>query len=416
VSPKLPRSELDEILALARPKLLVGDITSGVAIPRAPIDADLSAFDGSTSKCRVATYWKAMSSGGSTGRPKIIVDHQAASLDPENSVTAKSVGIDKNSVVLNPGPLYHNAPFLFAHMALFVGSRLVGMPRFDAEEALRLIEHHRVTFTVLVPTMMHRIWSLPAAVRRRYDLSSLQRVWHMAAPCPAWLKQAWIDWLGAECIFELYGGTERNGSTIIRGDEWLRKRGSVGRVVGDRRIKAMREDGTDCAQGEIGELYFQSSVNAPPSFHYIGAEIKSHRGWETIGDMGFVDTEGYVFLADRRTDLIVRGGANVYPAEVEAALEASSLVSSSLVIGVPCDEMGHRVHAIVQPAAGRPLDVAKLHAFLKERIAAYKLPESYEFSTTPLRDDAGKARRTALRDERAGWLENGIEFRVAPPG
>lgn len=417
VSAKLPAHELRAIIDLMQPRLVItaeGQTLQGVACIAA--DADISGFGDAPFESAVASYWKAMTSGGSTGRPKIIVDHAPAQVDLELQTGTKTVGILPGDVILNPGPLYHNAPFIFATQSLAIGCRVVGMARFDAEEALRLIERHKVNWVAMVPTMMHRIWSLPEEVRARYDLSSLRAVWHMAAPCPAWLKQAWIDWLGPERIFELYGGTERNGATVITGHEWLRKPGSVGRPVGGKKLQAFREDGTPCAAGEIGEIYFLAENPAERPSHYIGAESRRRRdGWESIGDLGHVDEEGYLFLADRRTDLILRGGANIFPAEIEAALDAHPAVASAIAVGLPCPEYGQRVHAIVQSRPQRPVDIEDLHAFLAARLTRYKLPESYEIVAEPLRDDAGKARRTALRDERIAWLEQGKAFRAPAP-
>jgi bile acid-coenzyme A ligase len=412
VSPKLPPQEFQALARLVRPALIVGGQAAPSGRPWAPADSDLSRWDPTPFPASLARYWKAMSTGGSTGLPKIIVDHQASDWDPQVN-TGVAVGITSDDVILNPGPLYHNTPFCVTHFGLFNGAAIVGMGRFEPEEALRLIAEHKVTWVSFVPTMMHRIWSLPREVRERYDVSSLKRVWHMAAPCPAWLKEAWIDWLGPEKIFEAYGGTEGFGTTVIRGDEWLKKRGSVGRLSGDAKVKAVREDGTDCAAGEVGELYFlRADINTIPS-HYVGAEPKAlEGGWRSIGDLGHVDEDGYVFLADRRTDLILRGGANIYPAEVEAALDAHPEVGSSLVVGLPCEDLGQRVHAIVQPKSGEALDVQTLHHFLEARLARFKLPESYEFSGEPLRDDAGKARRSAVRDRRAEWLKTGREFQI----
>jgi bile acid-coenzyme A ligase len=361
--------------------------------------------------CEVATYWKAMCSGGSTGRPKIIVDHMPGEYDPDGPGLHTLLQIPNDGVLLNAGPLYHNGPFLFSSLALFAGATVVGMNRFDAEEALRLIEKHKVQWVSLVPTMMHRIWSLPQAVRERYDLSSLRTVLHMAAPCPAWLKRAWIDWLGGEKIWEIYAGTEGGGSTFIRGDEWLQRPGSVGRAAGGAEVRAVREDGSACPPGEIGELFFRPAGGKPS--HYIGAEEKVREdGWFSIGDLGHIDADGYVFLADRRTDLIIRGGANIFPAEVEAALEEHPSIVSAIVVGLPCEEMGRRVHAILELEPGATVDVGEVHAFLSARLTKYKLPESYEISAAPLRDEAGKARRSALADERSRWLAEGRAFKL----
>jgi bile acid-coenzyme A ligase len=259
--------------------------------------------------------------------------------------------------------------------------------------------------------MMHRIWSLPAAVRARYDLSSLKTVLHMAAPCPPWLKRAWIDWLGGERIWEIYAGTEGGGATFIRGDEWLDRPGSVGRVAGGGQIKAVRKDGSVCTPGEVGELFLRPAGGKPS--HYVGAEDKvAADGWFSIGDLGHLDADGYVYLADRRSDLIIRGGANIFPAEVEAALEEHPAVASAIVVGLPCDEMGRRVHAILEPAENATIDAAEVHAFVAARLVKYKLPESYEITDEPLRDEAGKARRSALAAARAQWLGEGRVFKT----
>jgi bile acid-coenzyme A ligase len=171
--------------------------------------------------------------------------------------------------------------------------------------------------------MMHRIFSVPAETRAAFDVTSLRIVFHMASPMPHWLKQAWIDWLGPERIWELYGGTERQGATIISGVEWLTHRGSVGRIQGEDQLKILNEQGEECRLGDVGEIFFRSAGGHGSTYYYLGAQPRAREGgWESIGDMGWMDEEGYVYLADRRSDLILRGGANIYPAEVEAALDA----------------------------------------------------------------------------------------------
>lgn len=396
VPPKAALPELREILTIANPRLVVGPLAKEVgSFDRIDMAVD-PAFEDSAGEDLAPMYWKAVASGGSSGRPKIIVDHMPGIIDPDDLPLA-AMGLTSDGVFLNPGPLYHNLPFLFSHLALVAGCPVVGMSRFDAEETLRLIEAHRVTCVSLVPTMMQRIWGLPQKVRDRYDLSSLQMVWHMAAPCPVWLKRAWIDWLGADRIWEAYGGTEASG-TAISGEEWLRKPGSVGRVVPDS-FKVVNAEGDDCAPGEIGEIFF------PPGtidkFHYLGAEIPAHpEGRMSIGDLGYLDDDGYLFLADRRTDLIIRGGANIYPAEVEAVLDEHPDVDSSIVIGLPCEDLGQKVHALIHLRVGARTSRREIAGFVEPRLSKYKWPQSYEFVDRPLRDDAGKARRTALQAER----------------
>ncbi len=314
--------------------------------------------------------------------------------------------------MLNPGPLYHNMPFLFTSFGLMAGSHVVGMARFDPEECLRLIERHKVEFVVFVPTMMQRISALPESVRAAYDISSLKVVWHMAAPCPQWVKRAWIDWIGPDKILEAYGGTEGAGGTFITGREWLAKPGSVGKAaLGNLRI--LREDGAEAAAGEIGEVHFPAA--GKDKFAYVGADQKASASDSfSLGDLGHIDEDGYLFLADRRSDLILRGGANVYPTEVEAVLDEHPLISTSTVIGLPDEDLGERVHAIIHLRDGAELDLQAIAAHLAERLAKYKWPASYELSDAPLRDDAGKTRRSALKSERRAWLADGREFELKP--
>jgi bile acid-coenzyme A ligase len=408
VASKLPAAELQAIVELVKPRVVVG--ADAAMLPGwkiVPGEADLRGYDTAHICEAPAKNWKAMNSGGSTGRPKVIVDHRPAQWDP----AAPGYLQPMDGVVLNPGPLYHNAPFGLSHIALFCGNHLVGMRRFDAAEAMRLIETYRVNWVNFVPTMMHRIWAL--SDRETFDVSSLQAVWHMAAPMPPALKEQWIGWLGGERIWELYGGTEGQGITVLNGVEWMAKRGSVGRIQGEAKLRVVNEAGQDCKPGEIGEIYFWAAAGPGTTYHYLGAEPKSRDGgWESIGDIGWMDEDGYVYLADRRTDLILRGGANIYPAEIESALYGHPDVETAVVIGLPDADLGARVHALVQAKAGRKLSADELSKYLAGKLARYKLPESYEFGDAMLRDDAGKTRRSALRAERAKWLDEGREFRV----
>lgn len=410
---KLPGTELRDIIGLAAPRVLVraggeavGEAAGGVieiaAESRAPVDFDRPPRD------LVAGNWKAVASGGSTGRPKLIVDHGPPCYTAKIDGLIRMVGLPAGGVMLNPGPLYHNAPFLFSSLGLLSGTRIVGLARFDPKQCLQLIERERVEWAFMVPTMMHRIWSLGADVRARYDLSSLKVVVHMAAACPIWLKQAWIEWLGPERVLEGYAGTESPG-TMITGAEWLQRPGSVGRVP-PRTMTVRDADGRECAAGEIGEIFFPPG--SAERFHYVGAQPKlDPEGRMSLGDMGHVDADGYLFLADRRSDLILRGGANVYPAEVEAALSEHPGIAEAVVIGLPCDDLGQRIHALIEGVNGLTPDLTAVDTFLRSRLSGYKCPDSYEIASENLRDDAGKVRRAALRDERAGWLRDGRDFR-----
>jgi bile acid-coenzyme A ligase len=362
----------------------------------------------------VARYWKAMTSGGSTGRPKVILDHQSAIID---TAVDQMLGVALGTVLLNPGPVYHNAPFIVSHLALFAGGRLTGMVKFDAEETLRLIARDRVQWVNFVPTMMHRIWALPESVRDAYDLSSLKIVFHMAAPMPPWLKENWINWLGPERIYELYGGTERQGATIITGVEWLAHRGSVGKIGDTSRLRIIGEDGNEVPTGETGEIYFLPNDGAGSTYHYLGAEPKRRAdGWESLGDIGRLDADGYLYLGDRLSDMILRGGANIYPAEVEAAVSAHADVRQCVVVGLPDPELGQRIHAIVELNDDTDAQAVAdgMGEFLSQRLSRYKHPESFEAVAVAPRDDSGKVRRTLLRDERAAWLKENRAFRIFP--
>ncbi len=397
LSHKLPAAEVEGILELLQPRLLICENPALAGkwtylTPDQALDplAETSPLPEITSR-----HLKAIASGGSTGRPKVIVDLAPALADPDLPL----LGMEPGDTFLNPGPLYHAAPFGMTCFALGWGLHVILMPRFDAEETLRLIDRHQVSWLFQVPTMMHRIWTLPEATKARYDVSSIDVVMHIAAACPPWLKEEWIHWMGAATIWEIYTGTEALGGTGIRGVEWLDRRGSVGKVLPGFEMLILDEAGQTVPAGEVGEIFFRPLKGQGTTYRYLGAEAKAQGEYETLGDMGYVDEEGYLFLADRRVDLIVTGGANVYPAEVEAAIDAWPGVQCSVAIGLPHEDLGQRVHAIIETADGQ-LDEAGLMSFLAERIARYKQPRSIEVTTERLRDDAGKVRRNALRAAR----------------
>lgn len=398
VSARLPKRERDQIVELAKPSLVVGvsekEYPSSACIP-ADFSPDPGLSDTALAEATSSSL-KAMTSGGSTGRPKLIVSKLPAEWDTDQDF----LEIRNQGSMLIPGPLYHNGPFLWAMVALFKGAKVAVTTRFDAEKTLEVIDRLQLETAYMVPTMMRRIWALPQEVRDRYNLSSLRALWHLAAPCPAWLKEAFIEWLGPEVIWELYGGTEGQGSTTIQGTEWLTHRGSVGRPVDTCEMKIVGEAGETLKSGEVGEVFIRPIAGPGTSYYYLGAEARSiDGGWESLGDMGWMDEEGYLYLTDRKSDMIIVGGANIYPAEVEAALDAFPGVRSSAVIGLPDEDMGARLHAIVDVPTAL-LDEAALLDHLRERLVTYKLPKSIEVVTEPLRDDAGKTRRSALRAAR----------------
>jgi bile acid-coenzyme A ligase len=398
VSSRLPKFERDQIVEVGAPSLVVG-VDPGEYAPIPCLSGGHKPDDAlpNTPLPEVTSVsYKAMTSGGSTGRPKLIVSKSPAASDPDVPL----LEIPEQGCMLIPGPLYHNGPFLWAMTALFKGCTVVVTTRFDAEETLRLIEAHKVDVVYMVPTMMRRIWALPEDVRTRYDLSGLKALWHLAAPCPPWLKECFIEWLGPEVIWELYGGTEGQGSTTIQGTEWLKHKGSVGKPVETCEMKVVGEDGEILPPGKVGEVFIRPLAGAGTTYHYIGAEAKSiEGGWESLGDMGWMDAEGYLYLTDRLSDMILVGGANIYPAEVEAAIDAFPGVRSSAVIGLPDEDMGARLHAVIDRPEG-PADPKAMEAHLAERLVRYKVPKSFEYVDEPVRDDAGKVRRKALRQAR----------------
>ncbi len=401
VSNRLPDRERYAIVELADSALVLG--ANPDAHPNRTVlpigwkpDSSLAADDLPDA---VSPTWKAPTSGGSTGRPKLILSGTPAMFDDAGG----GFGIPINGGVAIPGPLYHNAPFQFASLGLFYGNHVVVLPKFDALAAVEMVDRHRPQVMLVVPTMMGRMARLPLETRDQFDMTSLTHLWHMAAPCPQWCKQAWIDWIGAERVYELYAGTEAQAVTIIRGDEWVEHRGSVGRVA----IGAMRvlhpETHADLPSGEMGEV-FMRTTGPTATYTYLGAEPnRIDGGWESLGDMGWFDSDGYLYLGDRKGDMILSGGANIYPAEIESALAEHHAVLSSAVIGLPDEDLGKVVHAVVQidPSVGVDgVDEAELRVFLAERLVRYKVPRTFEFTLEVVRDDAGKVRRSALASER----------------
>ena len=396
ISSRLPQRELDAIIELANPSAIIGlpqnSIAGRVCLPtgfRAP------QRDASHLPYVVSQAWKAPTSGGSTGRPKLIVSGDAAEMD---ETANPPLMMNPGGCLVMPGPLYHNGPAVWSCQALLNGLHVVLLPRFDAARTLQAIEAHKGSVLYMVPTMMKRILRLPDDERLAYDLSSLRVVWHLAEPCPEWLKQAWIDWLGAERIFELYAGTEAQTATVITGAEWLAHRGSVGRPA-EGTVLVTDEEGNPVAPGEMGEVWMRS-LRGTPTYKYIGATARTREGgWESLGDMGYLDADGYLYLGDRSADMILSGGANIYPAEIESAIQEHPSVKSCAVIGLPDDDKGNTVHAIVE-ANVHEVSEDELKTFLAERLVVYKVPRTFEFVDFALRDDAGKVRRSALRAER----------------
>jgi bile acid-coenzyme A ligase len=407
LSPRLPDAELEGLLELRPRALLVGRADPRQQIPSVPtgFTPDPALSDGPLPEA-VSPCWKSMASGGSTGRPKLIEVGGDSRIPP---ATGYTLGAQEGDITFVPVPLTHNTGITVAVVALIMGHHLVLTSRFDPHEFLRVITDHRVTFVVAVPTIMQRVLPVYQADPDSYDLSSIRRFWHLASPCPPAVKQAWIDLLGPEVIWELYGGTELQALTFISGDQWLTHPGSVGIVVSGE-MKVLDDDGNPCPPGVEGEIYMRASPGSAPTYRYIGVKAKTRDGWDSLGDLGYFDADGFLYLSDRRVDMFTVGGRNVYPAEIENALSAHPEVLSCLVVGVPdpnSGDLGQVPYALVHTAERSALDAAGVQEFLRERISAYKVPHTVEFVSTPLRDDAGKARRSAVRTE--------IMARLRPP-
>lgn len=398
LSPRLPEAELEGLLGLRRSALLIGrehPVTPSVPMGFVPDTSDAPLPEA------VSPCWKSMASGGSTGRPKLIEAGGDSRVPP---ATGYPLGMQEGDTTLVPVPLTHNTGFTTALIALIMRQHLVLMSRFDPHEFLRVIERYGVTFLVTVPTIMQRL--LPVYQAGSYNLSSLRRLWHLAAPCPPTVKQAWIDLLGPEKIWELYGGTELQALTFISGDQWLTHPGSVGQVVSGQ-MKVLDDDGNECPPGVVGEIYMRPNPGSAPTYRYVGTTAKSRDGWDSLGDLGYFDADGFLYLSDRRVDMFTVGGRNVYPAEIENALSAHPEVLSCLAVGIPDGDLGQVPYALVHTTSGSALDATAVQAFVADRLAAYKVPRIVEFVDTPLRDDAGKARRTAVRDAVIARLQVG---------
>ena len=344
-------------------------------------------------------------SSGTTGWPKAV--RRPLPDDGKGSWAQKVLeyslteryGMTGSSVYLSPAPLYHAAGVNYTMAVQRVGAASIVMPKFDAEDVLRLIEIHRVTHAQFVPTMFVRMLKLPDAVRESYDVSSLECVIHAAAPCPVDVKHRMMKWFGP-IIHEYYGGTEGFGGTTIGPEEWLAHPGSVGKPWTP--VHVIGEDGAELPVGESGELYFEGG----PAFEYFKdsnktASVSNDRGWRSLGDMGYVDEDGYIYLTDRSTFMIVSGGVNIYPQEAENLLVMHPKLVDAAVFGVPNEEFGEEVKAVVQPAdgvaAGPELE-AELIAYCRAHLATYKCPRTIEFDAELPRDPNGKLYKRRIRE------------------
>ena len=344
-------------------------------------------------------------SSGTTGRPKGILrplpEGPPGTPLPVMAFVRLLFGMREGMVYLSPAPLYHSAPQASVAVSLRMGSTVVVMEHFDAEQFLALVERHRVTHTQMVPTMFSRLLKLPEEVRLRYDISSLEAVVHAAAPCPVPVKKAMIDWFGPK-ILEYYGATEANGFTFCESQEWLAHPGTVGKcVLGELLI--LDDEGNQQPTGTEGTVWFRGATN----FEYFNdpektAESRDRAGTaSTVGDVGWVDEDGYLYLTDRKTYMIISGGVNIYPQETENLLVTHPKVLDAAVIGVPNDDLGEEVKAVVQPAPGvspGPELERELIAFCRDNLAHFKCPRSVDFTDELPRLPTGKLYKRLLRD------------------
>jgi long-chain acyl-CoA synthetase len=338
---------------------------------------------------------------GTTGRPKGVLRRPAT--DDERRLAGElyrvALGLDPGMRALLSAPLYHSAPNLYALQALLAGKLLVLEARFDAERTLALIERHRISHLYLVPTMFVRLLRLPPEVRRRHDLSSVRFVSSTGSPCAPEVKRAMIDWWGP-VINETYASSETGHVTFIDSADWLRHPGSVGRPLGGARLKILDEGGREQPAGEIGLIYVRQP--AYPDFTYANnpaarAALEREGLW-SVGDMGYVDREGYLHVADRKSDMVISGGVNIYPAEIESVLLGMPGVADCAVFGIPDAEFGEALAAAIQPAPGENLDPGGVQAYLRERIADYKVPRVVAFHEALPREDSGKIFKRRLRE------------------
>lgn len=336
---------------------------------------------------------------GTTGKPKGVRRNPPTAEQRRRleAMREEVYGLRPGIRLLVPAPLYHAAPNVFAMAGAKVADRLVLMPKFDAEELLRLVEAHRITNIVTVPTMFVRLLRLPDSVRGRYDLSSLRMIHHAAAPCPPDVKRAMIAWLGP-IIHEWYGTTESSVVTVCNSREWLLHPGTVGRAIPGARIEVVGEDGSLLPPGNPGELYV--GLDFLPDFTYHNRNEDRQQigrnGLITGGDIGYLDAEGFLFLCDRKKDMVISGGVNIYPSEIESALLSIPAVHDCAVIGIPDAEFGEAVMALVVQDGST--DEAAIRTELARRLARFKLPKTIEFRNSLPRDDAGKLLKRRLRE------------------
>ena len=394
--------QLVELMPRVKIRLVVGDPIEGYesyedALAKFPAEPLAEELEGT----------RMLYSSGTTGRPKGVkyqIERKPIGDQPvEMGMMTILWGMDGNAIYLSPAPLYHSAPLFYSMSTMRLGGTAIIMEHFDPEGALAAIEKYKCTHSQFVPTMFVRMLKLPDDVRAKYDTSSQKIVLHAAAPCSVETKRKMIDWFGP-IIEEYYAATEGTGATYINSADWLAHPGSVGKsMLGP--IHIVDDDGNVLPAGEVGTVWFEP-VPGRPGFEYHKDDQKTRdsfdaNGWSTVGDMGYLDDDGYLYLTDRKTFMIVSGGVNIYPQEAENLLIDHPKVYDVAVFGIPDPEMGERVHAVVQPVdwndQGPDLE-AELLAFCKEHLAHYKCPKAVDFDKELPREQTGKLYKRLLRD------------------
>ncbi len=398
LSPAVPQLRLDTPGPLSAEEALAAMPSTPIADERAGVDM--------------------LYSSGTTGRPKgvKIPLPEDPAIDQTNvlvQLAMAAYGIGPDAVYLSPAPLYHAAPLRWSMTVHKIGGTVVVMEKFDPESALEAIERYRITDSQFVPTHFVRMLKLPEEARAKYDVSTLKCAIHAAAPIPVPVKRAMIDWWGP-VLYEYYAGTEGNGSTFITSPEWLIKPGSVGKALSGV-LHICDENGDEVPRGSEGQVFFEPTDPTLPTFEYHNdpvktAESRNKHGWSSLGDVGYMDEDGYLFLTDRKSFMIISGGVNIYPQEIENLLVTHPKVADAAVIGAPDPDMGERVVAVVQPldmAAAGPELASELTTYLRGQLSGVKMPRQIDFREQLPRELTGKLYKRLLRDEYKAAYEQG---------